>query len=41
MANTGATNSLFRRINDHFLTAVGEVPPQTLRNFAAALERKK
>lgn len=41
VATTGATNSLFRRINDYFLTAVGEVPPQTLRNFAAALERKK
>jgi sigma-E factor negative regulatory protein RseB len=37
----GATNSLFRRLQDHFLTAVGEVPLQTLRDFAAALERKK
>ncbi len=41
MASAGATHSLFRRINEFFLTAVGEVPPQTLRNFAAALERKK
>lgn len=41
LASSGATNSLFRRMNEHFLTAVGEVPPQTLRNFAAALERKK
>jgi sigma-E factor negative regulatory protein RseB len=41
LASAGATNSLFRRVNDYFLTAVGEVPPQTLRNFAAALERKK
>lgn len=40
-AATGATNSLFRRMNDHFLIAVGEVPPQTLRSFATALERKK
>jgi sigma-E factor negative regulatory protein RseB len=37
----GATNSLFRRLQDHFLTAVGEVPLQTLRDFAGALERKK
>lgn len=41
LASAGATHSLFRRMNDYFLTAVGEVPPQTLRNFAAALERKK
>ncbi len=41
VANTGATNSLFRRMQDHFLIAVGEVPPQTLRSFAQALERKK
>jgi sigma-E factor negative regulatory protein RseB len=41
LASAGATNSLFRRMNEYFLTAVGEVPPQTLRNFAAALERKK
>ena len=39
--STGATNSLFRRINEFFLTAVGEVPPQTLRSFASSLERKK
>jgi sigma-E factor negative regulatory protein RseB len=41
LASAGATNSLFRRMNEYFLTAVGEVPPQTLRNFASALERKK
>ncbi len=41
LASAGATHSLFRRIHDFFLTAVGEVPPQTLRNFASALERKK
>ena len=41
VASSGATNSLFRRMNEHFLTAVGEVPPQTLRNFAAGIERKK
>ncbi len=41
IAATGATNSLFRRLSEYLLTAVGEVPPQTLRNFALALERKK
>ncbi len=41
LAVSGATHSLFRRMNEFFLTAVGEVPPQTLRQFAAALERKK
>jgi sigma-E factor negative regulatory protein RseB len=41
MVSAGATNSLFRRMNDYFLTAVGEVPPQTLRQFAQAVERKK
>lgn len=41
VASTGATNSIFRRMQDHFLIAVGEVPLPTLRDFAAALERKK
>jgi sigma-E factor negative regulatory protein RseB len=41
VVSTGATHSLLRRMNDFFLTAVGEVPLQTLRDFAAALERKK
>jgi sigma-E factor negative regulatory protein RseB len=41
MASAGATNSLFRRMNDFFLTAVGEVPPQTLKSFAQALDRVK
>ena len=41
LASAGATHSLFRRMNEFFLTAVGEVPPQTLRNFASALERRK
>jgi sigma-E factor negative regulatory protein RseB len=40
-ASSGATNSLFKRMNEYFLTAVGEVPPQTLRSFAQAIERKK
>jgi sigma-E factor negative regulatory protein RseB len=37
----GATHTLLRRLNDYWLTAVGEVPPQTLKNFALNLERKK
>jgi sigma-E factor negative regulatory protein RseB len=41
IAATGATHSLFRRMSDYFLTAVGEVPPSTLRSFANAFERKK
>ena len=38
---TGATQTLTRRIQDWWLTAVGEVPPQTLRAFAQSLERRK
>jgi sigma-E factor negative regulatory protein RseB len=37
----GATHSLFKRMNEFWLTAVGEVPPQTLRAFAQGLERKR
>jgi sigma-E factor negative regulatory protein RseB len=37
----GATNSLLRRVNDYWLTAVGEVPAQTLKAFALSLERKR
>jgi sigma-E factor negative regulatory protein RseB len=37
----GATHSLFRRMNEFWLTAVGEVPPQTLKAFAQGLERKR
>lgn len=37
----GATHTLTRRIQDWWLTAVGEVPPQTLRAFAQSLERRK
>jgi sigma-E factor negative regulatory protein RseB len=35
----GATHSLTRRLGDHWLTAMGEVPPATLREFAQSLER--
>lgn len=38
---TGATQSLTRRIGEHWLTALGEVPPATLRRFAQALERSR
>ena len=34
---SGATQTLTRRVQDWWLTAVGEVPPQTLRLFARAL----
>jgi sigma-E factor negative regulatory protein RseB len=37
----GATHTLRKRMNDYWLTAVGEVPPQTLKVFALGLERKK
>lgn len=37
----GATQTLTRRIQDWWLTAVGEVPPQTLKAFAQGLERRK
>ena len=42
---TGATNTLTRRLSDKggdwWLTAVGEVPPQTLRAFAQSLVRTR
>ncbi|MEZ0309434.1 MAG: MucB/RseB C-terminal domain-containing protein, partial [Ramlibacter sp.] len=40
-ASSGATQTLTRRIQDWWLTAVGEVPPQTLKVFASSLERRK
>jgi sigma-E factor negative regulatory protein RseB len=36
----GATHTLTRRVNDMWLTAVGDVPPATLDQFMRALERK-
>jgi sigma-E factor negative regulatory protein RseB len=39
-AVTGATHSLTRRVGDHWLTAMGEVPMATLRHFAQNLERR-
>ena len=41
MYSSGATQTLTRRIQDWWLTAVGEVPPQTLKAFALSLERRK
>ncbi|MCY1370236.1 Sigma factor AlgU regulatory protein MucB [compost metagenome] len=38
---SGATHSLTRRIGNHWLTALGEVPPVTLRLFAQSLERTR
>jgi len=38
---SGATLTLTRRVHDWWLTAVGEVPPQTLKAFAQNLERRK
>jgi sigma-E factor negative regulatory protein RseB len=38
---SGATQTLTRRVQDWWLTAVGEVPPATLRAFAQGLERRK
>jgi sigma-E factor negative regulatory protein RseB len=36
----GATHTLTRRVNDMWLTAVGDVPPGALDQFMRALERK-
>lgn len=38
---SGATHTLTSRVQDWWVTAVGEVPPQTLRAFAKALERRR
>lgn len=38
---SGATQTLTRRVQDWWLTAVGEVPAQTLKAFALSLERRK
>lgn len=37
----GATHSLTRRLGSHWLTALGEVPFDTLQRFASALERSR
>lgn len=38
---SGATHTLTQRVQDWWLTAVGEVPPQTLKAFAQNLERRR
>jgi sigma-E factor negative regulatory protein RseB len=37
----GATHSVSKRVGDHWLTVLGEVPTPTLRRFALALERTR
>ena len=37
----GATHTLTKRMNESWLTAVGEVPLATLKIFAQQLERRK
>jgi sigma-E factor negative regulatory protein RseB len=39
--STGATQTLTHRLQDWWLTAVGEVPPATLHAFAQGLQRRK
>lgn len=38
---SGATHSVTRRVQDWWVTAVGEVPPQTLNAFLQNLERRR
>lgn len=40
-AQQGATSTLMQRRGDHWVTAVGDVPPATLKQFAAAIERRR
>ena len=41
LSSSGATQTLTRRIEDWWLTAVGEVPQHTLKAFAQNLERRQ
>jgi len=41
MFTSGATHTLTRRVQDWWVTVVGEVPPQTLRAFSLSLERRR
>ncbi len=41
LVTNGATHTLLKRMNEFWLTAVGEVPVQTLKTFAQSLERKR
>jgi sigma-E factor negative regulatory protein RseB len=38
---SGATHTLTRRVQDSWVTVVGEVPPATLQAFSLSLERRK
>ncbi len=40
-AAVGATQTLTHRLQDWWVTAVGEVPPHTLKAFALSLERRR
>ncbi|MBI5721893.1 MAG: MucB/RseB C-terminal domain-containing protein [Burkholderiales bacterium] len=40
-AKLGATNTAMRRVGEHWLTMVGDVPPAALKQFAEALERRR
>jgi sigma-E factor negative regulatory protein RseB len=40
-AAVGATQTLTHRVQDWWVTAVGEVPPHTLKAFAQSLERRR
>lgn len=41
LMSAGATHTLSRRLDQWWLTAVGEVPPATLQQFASGLERRR
>jgi sigma-E factor negative regulatory protein RseB len=41
VARIGATTTLARRQGEHWITAVGDVPAETLNRFADALERRR
>lgn len=40
-ARLGATSTVTRRLDEHWVTVVGDVPVATLERFAAALERRR
>jgi sigma-E factor negative regulatory protein RseB len=41
LARHGATATFTQRRGEHWIAAVGDVPPDTLKRFAAALDRKR
>ena len=41
LAANGATHTLTKRVQEWWVTVVGEVPPQTLKSFSLSLERRK